>query len=165
MSTVHASCVSFGGRGILIRGASGAGKSRLAHILILRGPLYGFEVRLVADDRVAVTMEDGALIGRPPKILAGLLEVRGLGLIRLPYLPQTRLDLVLDILPEREIPRLPAPEDCEIGLNGVTLPRVFAISPESGLDVLLTINGQSGSLLDPSIALASVRFDGKTKGP
>jgi HPr kinase/phosphorylase len=165
MSTVHASCVSFGGRGILIRGASGAGKSRLAHIMILRGPLYGFEVMLVADDRVAVTVEGGILTGRPPEVLAGLLEVRGLGLIRLPYLPQSRLDLVLDLLPEGEIPRLPTPEDCEISLDGVTLPRVFAITPESGLDVLLTISGQSGSLLDPYVALASVTFDGKTKGP
>ena len=165
MSTVHASCVSFGGRGILIRGASGAGKSRLAHILILRGPLYGFEAKLVADDRVAVNVEDGALIGRPPEPLAGLLEVRGLGLIRLPYLPQTRLDLVLDLRAEGEIPRLPTAEDCEIGLNGVTLPRVFANSPETGLDVLLTISGESGSMLDPYVALASVRFDGKTKSP
>jgi hypothetical protein len=133
--------------------------------MVLRGPHYGIAAMLVADDRVALETEDGTLTARAPEALAGLLEVRGLGLVRLPYLPQTRLDLVLDILPEGEIPRLPAPEDCEISLNGVTLPRAFAISPESGLDVLLTINGQSGSMLDPHVALASVRFDGKTKRP
>jgi serine kinase of HPr protein (carbohydrate metabolism regulator) len=158
VSTVHASAVLFAGTGVLIRGASGAGKSRLAHALIMR---HGAE--LVADDRVALAEQDGALIARPPENLAGLLEVRGLGIVKFPHLSETRLGLVLDLLPEAEIPRMPDAGQSKIGLLGVTLPRAFAPSPESGLDVLLTIQGQSGASPGPAMGLASSAFDGKTE--
>ncbi|WP_222875704.1 HPr kinase/phosphorylase [Terrihabitans soli] len=165
MPTIHASCVSFGGIGLLIRGASGAGKSRTAHILINRTPLYGVETRLVADDRVALELRDGALFARPPEPLKGLIEIRGLGLVRLPFLEEMRLGLVLDLLPEDEIPRLPEPADLNAQLEGVSLPRCFSASPECSLDVLLTICGHTDGSLEDHSALASVRFDGKTKRP
>jgi HPr kinase/phosphorylase len=157
VSTVHASCVVFAGTGILIRGASGAGKSVLAHMLIMR---HGAE--LVADDRVTVSVEEGALMARPPGTLAGLLEVRGLGIVKFPYRVESRIDLVLDLLPEAEIPRMPSENDARVRLMGVTLPRICVSSPERSLDILLTITGQSGATVGPDTPLASVRFDGKT---
>lgn len=163
MATIHASCVTFGGVGILIRGPSGSGKSRLAHFLINRGPLFGMTAQLVGDDRIVLEKRDNALFARVPEPIAGLLEVRGLGLIRLPYLEECRLALVIDLYPENEIPRLPLPGEFCTELEGVSLPRCFSASPEATLDVLLTMSGHSGGTLDENSALASVEFDGKTE--
>ncbi len=91
---VHASCVSWCGRGVLLRGPSGAGKSALALRLIEAGAL------LVADDcvRLAACGTSGRLMASPPPRIAGLIEVRGLGLVRLPHLRRVALDLVVDLV-------------------------------------------------------------------
>jgi HPr kinase/phosphorylase len=138
MPSLHASCVNMGGKGILIRGASGSGKSRLVHIALLRGALHGHPARLVADDRVLLDRSGDSLIARPPAVLAGLIELRGLGLARVDHLPQTPLHLVLDLLPIAEIPRLPPPEWQITHISGVTLPRWASPSPDSAFDALLT---------------------------
>ena len=78
---IHASCVAIGGKGVLILGDSGAGKSDLALRLIDDG------AKLVADDRTELYAARGTLCARAPKSIAGLIEVRGLGIIALP-LPQ-----------------------------------------------------------------------------
>ena len=162
MTTIHASCVAVGATGVLVRGGSGAGKSRLAHRILLQAPLYGLEARLVADDRVALDRTAGGLLARPPEALRGLLEVRGVGIVRLPFAAEIRLGLVLDLLPLADIPRMPDAGQSQVCLEGVTLPRAFAAGPETGLEVLLTVMGQGGARLDPDLPLASVRFDGKT---
>ncbi len=95
---VHASCVAREARGLLLLGPSGAGKSDLALRLINRGFV------LVADDRV--DLEEGR--ARPPARLAGLLEVRGVGLLRFPHEADIPLVLALDLAARPE--RLPAPE-------------------------------------------------------
>jgi HPr kinase/phosphorylase len=95
---IHASCASRDGAGVLLLGPPGSGKSDLVLRLLDRGFL------LVADDRVEI--EDG--VARAPFPLAGLLEVRGLGILRLPYAASARVALavtVQTIAPER----LPAP--------------------------------------------------------
>jgi HPr kinase/phosphorylase len=165
MATIHASCVDFGGCGLLIRGVSGAGKSRLAHMLITRARFYGVTAQLVGDDRIAIERRGDDLFASAPATIAGLLEVRGLGLVRYPFLPQKKLDLILDLRSEENIPRMPAPDDLQAEIEGVTLPLCIAASPESSLDVLLTIYGHSDGRLEQNSALASVRFDGKTVRP
>jgi HPr kinase/phosphorylase len=82
---IHGSCASRAGAGVLLIGPPGAGKSDLLLRLLARG----FE--LVADDRVDVV--DG--IARPAPALAGLLEVRGLGIVRLPHVASARLALAV----------------------------------------------------------------------
>jgi serine kinase of HPr protein (carbohydrate metabolism regulator) len=114
---LHASVVALGGRGVLLRGPSGAGKSDLALRLIAAG------ATLVADDQVALQARDGALWAAPPPALAGLLEVRGLGIVRLPHAPAA-LALLVDLVPAME--RLPAPR--RETLLGVALP-VLAVAP------------------------------------
>jgi HPr kinase/phosphorylase len=94
---IHGSCASRSGEGVLLIGPPGAGKSDLLLRLLTRG----FD--LVADDRVDI--EDG--IARPAPALAGLLEVRGLGIVRLPHVSATRLALVVDLAGPAD--RLPAP--------------------------------------------------------
>ena len=165
MSSIHASCVALDGRGVLIRGAPGSGKSRLAHILLLRAPLYGREARLVADDRTLLENREGVLIARAPDAIAGLLEIRGLGIVRAPHRLESQVACVLDLLPEAEIPRLPFPEDNLVTLDGVTLPRAFAATPERGLDVLLTVFGQFGLSIDTHVPLAPRQEHGKTTWP
>lgn len=94
----HGSCVARDGAGVLLLGSSGAGKSDLALRLLSRGFV------LVADDQVDVI--DG--FARSPDALAGLLEVRGLGIVRLPYLSESELKLVIVLTDRNE--RLPYPE-------------------------------------------------------
>jgi len=95
---VHGSCVARRGAGVLLLGPSGAGKSDLALRLLDRG------FALVADDRVEIV--DGT--AQPPDGLAGMLEVRGLGILRLPHLAATRLALVVQLGATGD--RLPAPD-------------------------------------------------------
>jgi len=94
---IHASCASRDSAGVLLLGAPGAGKSDM----VLRLLDHGF--MLVADDRVEIA--DG--LARAPAGLAGLLEVRGLGLLRLPYAAPARLRLAVMLGPAPE--RLPEP--------------------------------------------------------
>jgi HPr kinase/phosphorylase len=96
--TIHASAVLTGARAVLIRGPAGSGKSRLALNLIQaasRGQLVF--ARLVADDRVHIEAAHGRLIARPAAALAGLLEVRGLGIAQLPYEPVAVVSWVVDL--------------------------------------------------------------------
>ncbi|MEZ5759023.1 MAG: HPr kinase/phosphatase C-terminal domain-containing protein [Emcibacteraceae bacterium] len=101
MTLHHASCVEFEGKGILIFGPSGSGKSDLALRLIDAG------AKLVSDDYVKVDGDDGFLYAHPAPNIAGLIEVRGVGLIKLGYVKSSRLGLALELTPEKEIERLP----------------------------------------------------------
>lgn len=137
--TIHASCVSVGGRGVLIRGASGTGKSHLAFALLLAGGSGRVPpVELVADDRVLLTPRDGQLIARAPDALAGLLEIRGAGLRRLPYRAEVALDLVVD-LKAADAARLPAPEARHVVLEGVPLARLAVLAPGDGVQQVLAL--------------------------
>lgn len=127
-ATIHASCVRVGGRGVLIRGVSGTGKSHLAFALILAGRSGLLPpTDLVADDRVVLSRQDGRLFAAAPHNLAGLIEVRGAGLRTIPHLAATAVDLVID-LQAPDAARLPAPEALYTRIEGVEIERlpVFA---------------------------------------
>jgi serine kinase of HPr protein (carbohydrate metabolism regulator) len=121
-STVHASAVLAGPRAILIRGPSGAGKSRLALALIQAAQtgLLTF-ARLVADDRVELAASHGRLLARPPAALAGLIEVRGLGIRRLDHEPVAVVGLVVD-LAAAGARRLPEASERETLISGIKVP-------------------------------------------
>jgi HPr kinase/phosphorylase len=95
---IHASCAARDGAGVLLLGPSGCGKSDMVLRLLDRG------FRLVADDRVDIA--DGW--ASAPAALAGLLEVRGLGIVRLAHVSRARLALAVDL--SRGADRLPRPE-------------------------------------------------------
>lgn len=117
---LHATCIAWDGVGVLLRGPSGGGKSDLA----LRA--IGAGAQLVADDRVDLFVRNGALTAQPPAILAGLLEVRGIGVVRLSYAAETAIGVIADLVPATEIERLPTPQTIE--LLGFSVPR-WALAP------------------------------------
>jgi len=123
-ASVHASAVLVGDRAVLIRGPSGAGKSRLAFDLILAGRAGQLPATvLVGDDRVHLDTVAEQLWVRPARELAGLIEVRGLGIRRCGHASEAIVGLVVD-LAAGDAERLPRPESLSIRLNGVSLPRI-----------------------------------------
>ena len=117
---IHASCVEVGGLGVLLRGASGSGKSDLALRLIEAGG------RLVADDRTDLALAGGALLASSPSSIAGRLEVRGVGIVELPNVMSTRVGLAADLVAASDIERLPVVRHCEY--LGVEIP-LIALAP------------------------------------
>jgi serine kinase of HPr protein (carbohydrate metabolism regulator) len=123
-ATVHASAVLVGDRAVLIRGPSGSGKSRLAFDLILAGRAGPIPVAtLVGDDRVYLQVVQGQLVVRPACELAGLIEIRGLGIRRCDFAAQAIVGLVVD-LSAADAERMPAPDALFARIDGVILPRI-----------------------------------------
>ena len=129
MALVHASCVAIGGTGVLLRGAPGSGKSDLAFRLIDGG------ARLVADDQVDLRRDGRSLIATAPPRLHGLLEVRGLGIMRYPAAPEATLGLVVDLVLDDSVERLPEPT--ERAIEGVGLPGLSVAAFHSSSSALL----------------------------
>jgi HPr kinase/phosphorylase len=139
--TVHASAVlvgaKFGARAVLIRGPSGAGKSRLTLELIQAAGAGRLRfARLVGDDRVHLEKAGGILLVRPADELAGLIEVRGAGILRLPYEPCAVVGLVVD-LDAAEAERLPEITHAEI--EGLSLPRLAVARGDAALPAVLAL--------------------------
>jgi HPr kinase/phosphorylase len=122
-ATVHASAVLVGARAVLIRGPSGAGKSRLAWELIAAARTFA---RLVGDDRVHLQSAHGRLLVRPADALAGLIELRGVGIVRCDHEPCAVVGLVVD-LAVAAAERLPQGDEV-IVLQDISLPRL-AVAP------------------------------------
>jgi HPr kinase/phosphorylase len=120
--TIHATAVALGAAGILIRGRSGSGKSALALGLIMADRKRH---RLVADDRVVLSAGDGRLRASAPPEIAGLLEVRGQGLLPFPYLRSAAIALVVDLVEAGAAPRLPGAAERETELCGAVIPRIL----------------------------------------
>ncbi len=122
--SVHASAVLVGHQAVLIRGPSGAGKSRLAFDLILAGRSGQLPAAvLVGDDRVHLDTVAGQLWVRPAPELAGLIEIRGLGIRRCDFAGEAVVGLVVD-LAAADAERLPPAEALSARLNGVLVPRI-----------------------------------------
>jgi serine kinase of HPr protein (carbohydrate metabolism regulator) len=123
-SSVHASAVLVGGHAVLIRGPSGSGKSQLAFDLILAGRAGQIPAAvLVGDDRVHLEAAQGQLVVRPARELAGLIEIRGLGIRHCDFAEQAVVGLVVD-LSAADADRMPAPDALFTTIAGVILPRI-----------------------------------------
>jgi serine kinase of HPr protein (carbohydrate metabolism regulator) len=100
---VHATAVAIGGRAVLLRGASGSGKSDLALRLIDAG------ARLISDDYSQLRRENKAILVRAPEPISGLIEVRGLGILRVEALAEAPLALIADLVAPQDVERMPEP--------------------------------------------------------
>jgi serine kinase of HPr protein (carbohydrate metabolism regulator) len=120
---VHGTCVAFGRRAALLRGAPGAGKSDLALRFLALPPDGAMKPMLVADDQVfAEPRANGTLIVSAPPTIAGKLEVRGLGIVEVPFEAEAALVLVCDLVAAKDVPRMP-PEFQEVtDIAGISMP-------------------------------------------
>jgi HPr kinase/phosphorylase len=151
LTTVHASAVLVGARAVLIRGPSGAGKSRLALELIEVADRKSLRfARLVGDDRVHLQAAGGRLLVRPAEALAGLIEVRGLGVLRLPHEPAAVAGFVVDLAADAE--RLPAAPDRRVVLQGISLPRLAVAEGAAALPAVLALLTSSPEALCGSVS-------------
>ena len=123
-ASIHASAVLVGHRAVLIRGPSGSGKSRLAFDLILAGRCGQIApAMLIGDDRVHLEASGDQLIVRPAPALAGLIEIRGLGIRRCDFAHEAVVGLVVD-LDAADAERLPPPQALMAQLSGISIPRI-----------------------------------------
>lgn len=144
MERVHGTALALGDRGVLLRGASGRGKSDLALrcLGLPVGRLVPLEFRLVADDQVTVTTRGGDVWLSCPAPLLDLLEVRGLGIIKVQSIPEVQLRIVVDLV-DRGVPaRLPEPRMTSIA--GIDLPmiEIFPFEVSAPLKVALALQRQ-----------------------
>jgi serine kinase of HPr protein (carbohydrate metabolism regulator) len=133
MTTHHGTVVEIGGWGVLLRGAPGSGKSSLA-LRLIDAEGFGLgnkplRARLVADDQFLLAKSGPSLVASPPAQLAGLLEIRGLGLVNLPYLPEVSLNLVVEL--GTAAPRMPEAHELQTVLEGVVLKRIMLEASDS----------------------------------
>lgn len=122
--SIHASAVKVGSLAVLIRGPSGAGKSRLAFDLIMAGRSGVIESAiLVGDDRVHLATLGDEIVVRPAPLLAGLIEIRGLGIRCCDFVEHATVGLVVD-LDADDAERLPPAESLKTTIFGVEIPRI-----------------------------------------
>lgn len=119
--TLHASCVAIDGRAVLIEGRSGSGKSDLALRLIDRG------AQLVSDDYTMLVRDRGRLLAQPPATIAGRIEVRGLGIVEMPYVKGVPVALIVALVDAVE--RMPEERPAR-RIASVTLPEIALVGHE-----------------------------------
>ena len=122
---IHAGCVAVGGRGVLISGRSGAGKSDLALRLIDRG------AALVSDDYTELALSGGRLFARAPESIAGKMEVRGVGIVERRAQADVPICLFVDL--DRAPDRLP--EVASTSIEGAELPTVTIAALEASAPI------------------------------
>lgn len=160
----HATCVAIAGAGVLLLGPSGAGKSDLALRLIDAGGGCGGAAGggagaalLVADDAVALSIgADGVVTAAAPARLAGLLEVRGVGILPVPHVDSAplRLAVRLGAAPER----LPEPERLRLDVGGrvAELPLIHLAGFEASAPAKLRLALAAVLATGPTIGLPAV---------
>ena len=127
---IHASALVIGEKGVLIRGASGAGKSALALALIEAARGASLFARLIGDDRVLLSRAGPHVVARPHPAIAGLIEKRGQGLASVKHEPGALLSCVIDLIAQGAHgadvpPRMPAAQDLIAIIESVELPRLM----------------------------------------
>lgn len=140
--TVHGTAVALGGRAVLIRGASGAGKSDLAlRCLALPPVLEGWpRAVLVSDDQVALTRTASGIVMRAPAPIAGRIEVRGVGIVNVPHVASAELALVADLVAPDAVERYPIePEIMEIWGTSYPLLRIAPFEASAAVKLILAL--------------------------
>ena len=135
---IHATGIVLDGIGVILRGPPGSGKSVLALDLLDWWEARGLPARLVSDDRVEIIAENGQLSMHPAPNIAGLIELRGRGIVSRPHVDAARVDLVVDLVETLE--RMLEDEALTTELFGVSVAR--APVPQAGI-----VDGRHQSLL------------------
>lgn len=133
---MHGTCIALDGKAAILRGPSGAGKSDLAlrfiHTPVLTATADQMYCRLkrqlVTDDQVLLSREHTKIIAKPPKTIAGVMEIRGVGLVSIPYSSSAELCAVVDLVNSHEVQRLPEQNDKAVFFSSLERP-VYKIFP------------------------------------
>lgn len=121
---MHGSLVQIDGKGVLITGKSGSGKTSLALGLIETAKRHGSAAFLVSDDQVLIeTVRDGVKGAAPPSI-AGKIEIYGFGIVPVPHSPSSQIHLIVELVDDKTLERMPEPSTQIIG--GCVLPMICA---------------------------------------
>lgn len=136
---IHATGLVLGRRGIMLRGPSGAGKSILTLALLDEWQARGRVAKLLSDDRLEIEPDRSGIVMHAPAAIAGLIELRGRGIVRRPYIARARLHLVVDLVPTLE--RMVEEDFLETRIEGVSIARcpVPAAGVVSALHQLLLV--------------------------
>ena len=139
---VHGTCVALGRRGALLRGKPGSGKSDLALRFVALPGDGELQPILVADDQVIVEAGDnGVLLASSPETIAGKIEVRGLGIVAVPFQAQAALVLVCDLVNAKDVPRMPPEpwERTEIAGRSVPVLKLAPFEPSAPLKLKMAL--------------------------
>ena len=136
MKRIHATAIAIRGKGILLRGRAGSGKSDLALRLIDGG------AKLIADDVVEIETRGTALEARAPARLQGKMEVRGVGIVTVPTAARARIALVVDLVPVEEVERYPEPRFARILGIRVKLLKLWAFEGSAPAKLRLAVRGR-----------------------
>lgn len=137
---IYATCVSIKGAGVLLLGKSGSGKSDLALRLI-----ENKEAVLVADDRTDICVKNGTVYAGAPENIKGLLEIRGIGIIKVPYADDTPVRLAVELVEDaKKVERMPETEFFEIKGIGVPLIKLYAFEISAADKIVIKLK----SILD-----------------
>jgi serine kinase of HPr protein (carbohydrate metabolism regulator) len=123
--TIHATAIAIDGHAVLIEGPSGAGKSDLALRLIDRG------ATLVSDDYTVLTVSDGVLLANAPPRIAGKIEVRGIGLVAVPHVPNIPVAMLVRL--QSTVERMPEPATRSI--VGIAIPEIAIVPHEASAPI------------------------------
>lgn len=137
---IHATVVSIDGHAVVLRGPSGSGKSDLALRLIEDGAV------LVSDDRCDLDTTDGLVTASPPSEIAGLLEVRGLGIFRFEHSRRAPVVLVIDLVEAKDVERLPEPRTLEDWGPSVPVIRLTPFEASAAGKVRIALRHALGTL-------------------
>ena len=141
--THHGTAIAVSGRAALIVGPSGAGKSDLALRCLAVAPtaLIPAAAQLVGDDRVIVSLAGGRLRVAAPEPIRGKLEVRGLGIVKVPYVESADLAMVVELVAPGAVERLPDPLPTH-RFMGVSVPllRLAPFEAAAPVKVLLALS-------------------------
>ncbi len=131
---LHATCVEMNQKAVLLIGKPGAGKSDTALRLIELGGI------LVADDQVDLQINDGVLTARPPAAIEGLLEIRGVGIVSMPFCNASPVQLVVELVQAEQVDRLPEPQFYEIAGHMIPLLKLCAFEASTPVKIKTVLN-------------------------
>ena len=136
-TNIHATCVEINSAGILVLGTSGAGKSDLALRLI-----ENKNAILVADDRTDIEQIDGAIFAYPPSTIKGLLEVRGVGIVNMPYLEKVQVKLAVNLVDNIEkIERMPKNKFYEFSQSKIPMIDIYPFEVSATDKIVIKLKG------------------------
>ncbi|MDK4722821.1 HPr kinase/phosphorylase [Rhizobium sp. CNPSo 3968] len=143
-TNIHATAIVIGTTGLLFLGPSGSGKSTLAFSCLTAARPLGLAASLIADDRVLITEQNGSVLAKCPPSIAGLMEIRYTGIVRMPYISEGEMHFAIRPVDPESAERLP-PEDEQVDISdSIRLPLIrLAATSANPLAIIMAKIGAS----------------------